>query len=125
MKTSDYMPFIWIDCFFGFEYCIRSDSASYKKIKAREYYQQNYNIQFTLFLLFSSLVLILHIFLTLMSTSSFESAAYPSTVPALSTANMNNSGNVSANLSVTRTVEIRQLAEVVIYQQLQTKAIGV
>ena len=31
MKTSDYMPFIWIDCFFGFEYCIRSDSASYKK----------------------------------------------------------------------------------------------
>ena len=37
-----------------------------------------------------------------MSTSSFESAAYPSTVPALSTANMNNSGNVSANLSVTK-----------------------
>lgn len=37
-----------------------------------------------------------------MSTSSFESATYPSTVPALSTANMNNSGNVSANLSVTK-----------------------
>ncbi|CAX40475.1 conserved hypothetical protein [Candida dubliniensis CD36] len=37
-----------------------------------------------------------------MSTSSYESAADPSTVPALSTANMNTSGNASANSSLTK-----------------------